>query len=1121
MSHHPPLSLEQALLSHGDDFFRVALLLAGDTHQAANLLRTTARRAAQASRPTFTVPDLLALLMAAARETLPAPQRTPPNRHNNDLYQAIVRLPLRQRQSLALHMLLGYDTALAAQINAASTAEERATLRDALQTLAATTTTPLPTATPTEQCLPLRQALMDEIGQTQRSPALRGHLATCSTCRNFDQAWATLSQTVEAVLRTTLRDRTLPPNLLAKLHADIQPRQAWHRNPALRLGLPPLLVLLFIGALVLPGFLRSTTITPDDSTPLADPRDLVQRALEQVNQPADGPGVWHAQWDIDWYFPDGSYAPLHASAWIDVQNPARHRLQLVHADGGAPYELQLTDGKSQFWYALDSLYYSSIYGKNPTLRVPYLTRRVMDAATQQDILHTRLHAGAWDIGPAYLRQALAASNLRTLGRQRDGSATVQILSFSGLSPLGLPPDAPMAPTDPVTILLALDTRDARLRRVTELIGPAGSTQTSRTTWHLRSEEWLISDTQIVPSFDINRAWTGRGIFSSDLSNQNIDLDYILVDQEETLNLAQLLTSYDPAPWLPRTPPPGTNKALIYQDIFDRVVTNNSQPNAPFTINYRGPGHRLTLHFSNTYNQRDQTESLRLGAWSVQFQAMRGQRYRIALQRLDRPSWINALNADSWQLLNNQWWMIIDAQGYTRAELITLIEDLRPFDLQSFNAQIGLFARPAAIPSDVYTALLQALAQVRPPATNELLYQRERFYWRQNPEPDRRNDPYHFPRYLGLPDTQLSEQWVMALDQPGTYTSFEHATNLQGNFISQGYISPDRYWYYMTQTDALMMSSGSGNHQAWFSYGDWIATQLLAEAPRELSLVVRPDGSQIVRYSRSGQDDPNMRHLYSSSDDNLPFLYDLWPQTLTTELLLDAASGRITQLWLYGEELNRQADTSRMILSEWQLLETAFPNAQTVPPDRLVSSPPSASIIIDQQISGEPFQPITVQPISLADARALSTTPLWVLPDTDTIVLEQIQVNREQYGATSTTSFWWGDDMSVLVNDGLAFRFDYQVPNTPGSSPRMTIFQGPTSPIRNTFRQVMRTPWTSSEPRRLNIAGRDIAAWLMRDDNTDRFWVFAELDDTFLIVEGRGNIFLETLIPLLATLRPAS
>ncbi|NNJ10681.1 hypothetical protein EKD04_010095 [Chloroflexales bacterium ZM16-3] len=676
--------IERALRIHGDAIYRAALLLAGNAQGAEGLMRALV--ADLLAAPPVSAPDeadLLARLLAAARAEVArqAARRREAARPAADLpplYRSLFALPADQRLALGLHLLQGYDVGHLARIAAADDAAARAGLIAAMRAVAPAAGISLTDRSSGDHCLSVRDALVDPAGRLRHAPAIRGHLAGCAHCRAFDQAWGELSQAVETALRTALRDRDLPAPLEARLMAMARPARRF--SPGLRFVLPPLAVLLIIAALVLPGITRRsvTVVNREDAAPV-DPQILISRALDIHARPPDGGGpIWHARYQTFWYFDNRTVAPLHADIWLDRSNPARHRIQIAHTDGGAPYELQLGNGTDRLYYGLDGIYAPSLYGSlavGATQEQPALLSQVAEPPAQSRALAERITYGVWDVPPFYLRQAQAAENLHVLGRQRDGDHIVQILSFSGVSPVGYPADAPGATAGRVTVLLALDLADGRLRSATELSGPAGGTQTSRVTWRLIAEETFGSSAEAGAPFDIGQAWNGIGEFPPARTYQSADPAMPLISAAQ-LGAPALLLKH-PAIALPVVPPPGVSRALLNLPVSD---TSGQSP--PLSLIYLGPDRRIILRF-NTSSQINDGEAVRGELWSAQIEPGRARSYRATLQRIGETDPTG----------NN--YMLLDAYGFSRAELVSVIESLRPLDAETLHTHYTLFVLPTA------------------------------------------------------------------------------------------------------------------------------------------------------------------------------------------------------------------------------------------------------------------------------------------------------------------------------------------------------------------------------------------------------------------------------------------
>ncbi|MEI7770476.1 MAG: anti-sigma factor, partial [Chloroflexales bacterium] len=392
------------------------------------------------------------------------------------------------------------------------------------------------------------------------------------------------------------------------------------------------------------------------------------------DRPADGGPIWNARYQTLWYFDNDTLAPLRADIWLDRTNPARHRLQISHADGGAPYELQLGNGTDRLSYALNAQYAPVLYGSLPVsvaLSQPALISAAADAPAQSRALAERISYGVWGVPLFYLRQAQAAQDLRVLGRQRDGGHTVQILSFSGVSPMGHPADAPGATAERVTVLLALDTADGRLRSASELAGPAGGAQTSRVTWKLIDEQSFSSRSDAGAPFDVDQAWNGQGTFPEALSHSIADPAVPLIPTASLGDPARLLATQPIPLWAPATPPAGVDRAMLVW---------RPSPDLPPDIIYLGPDRRLIMQFNN-FSQIAAVEPLTIGLWSALLEPGRARGYRATLARQDSGG------ADPSASI------LIEAYGFSRAEFVAVIKSLRPLDADLLSAQDRLFIQP--------------------------------------------------------------------------------------------------------------------------------------------------------------------------------------------------------------------------------------------------------------------------------------------------------------------------------------------------------------------------------------------------------------------------------------------
>ncbi|NTV64854.1 MAG: hypothetical protein HGA65_15190, partial [Oscillochloris sp.] len=565
-----PYELIETMLSkYGTTIYRIALLLAGNERGAEHLIVVLVRHL-QANPPSvpFDDVDLIAQLrvIALAQPARPSrPARRDEATTTVRIYQRLITLPIDQRLALGLHLLLGYDLTRLARVLASDPQTAQATLLAAGYMLAPAARIALTNQVSSDQCPDIRNALIEPAGRLRHTPAIRGHLATCAHCRAFDRAWGELLQSSEDTLRTTLRERSLPARLAARLAARNRPRPRF--TPTLYLALPALAILLIIAALVLPGSTRQpvTIINRATSTPF-DLHEQIAQALSIQNHPPDSDQpIWHARYQTFWYFDDNTVAPLYADIWLDRSNSARHRLQLSHTMGGAPYELQLGDGIKDLYYALDSLYAPTLYANlsvNATPGLPALLSQVADNNDQIQALNSRLSFGIWNIPNFYLQQAQAADKLSVLGHQRSDNQSVRIISFSGQSALEYPSGTPEQRNEQVTILLALDTDTSRLRSITELIRSQNGSQSSRVVWSLIEEQNLATNAAADSPFDLQHSWNGRGVFSQPDMYLSADLEIPLVIRSSISYPRQLLFLLPEPPSIPVSIPTGIDRAVL-------------------------------------------------------------------------------------------------------------------------------------------------------------------------------------------------------------------------------------------------------------------------------------------------------------------------------------------------------------------------------------------------------------------------------------------------------------------------------------------------------------------------------------------------------------------------------
>jgi hypothetical protein len=1127
---------EDFLTRHGDTLFQFALLLGGDEQRAATLLLAAVRQLTRASADLNEAKALCALRDVAhaaatkktrARRPLRLPADLPP------VYRSILNLPIEQRFVLALHLLLGYDLARIAALVGEDMSQQRAMLEQAVRSLAPATSQSLTDITTSEECVPTRAALIDPSTRARRENALRLHLSSCSACRSFEFSWDEITRQVEQALRSTLRERTLPTELAKRLVVATRPKARRDLRPLLRVLVVPLAVLVLLAALILPGIGGRQATVVDNSgatTPAVDPRQLVEQALATVDTaPAGGSGVWHAQWETMWYLGPETFAPIRAEAWIDPRNPQRHRVQITHSDGGAPYEFQLSNARDRLYYAVEPRYSASIYGDLDAIGVrdrdePSLQTLAVDSEQLTEALAVRLNTGVWSIDNFYLQQAAEAEDLRTLGRQRDSERLVQIVSFNGVSPLGFPADAPGATAQRVTVLLAIDSENGRLRSATELAGPPGGTQVSRQTWRLVEENWISAAQQIDKAFSLRSSWNGIGDFNERRADEPALLTLPLLPARQTVYpIAPLFINMEPGlePLVPSSVPPGVEHAAFYNP---RPLQNGGWGTLVSALIYGGPGRALMFDFVEK-ERLQSDDQLNVGEWSVALSPGRGQRYTVSVRA--------ATAADNERVVPG---VRIEAVGYRRAELLAIIEGLRPLDVDFFLEQEALFAALTGIAPALREQLVTILRAETPPPGDDVYVERSAIYWRHKPASATLDDPYSRLPYGGLPEEQRYENWLCR-SVDGATQSLSIISDTQGTTYGQKYYGEGN-WYYAPTTERLFRDYWSTSLlETYQQRAVWGAVLLLNDSTRVIEASVGGRDGQRVLTVIAEPVEPYQSHSQIDGDVE-PYLFDIDPARLRYEFTLDAEN-RIELLEIYGEQtaargiratvvssngvtqttelptgLERNAGDA-VLLHRYEVLERATLPLAEAPQALRDGEPPQARFVEDYRNNST--VDLGVRDATIEEAAA-QVQPLFVFPEGTIFTRTMVQVARSPDNGGTVAL----DGLDNLVARGLAVRQSYVVDFPARPKPvfvQIDIVQGATEDLTLYLRgrEQWEQDYTSSERRRLVVAGAERDAWLM---NGLRY-VFVEIDGTLLIVENPYRPLDQPMLDVLAQLEPYS
>jgi len=1103
--------LERAIQRYGDELYQIALLLTPDQSSAARSLLSATRRLAMA-KPAIDEAALIDALLAA----LPQERRHRRLRRSRawwlrsrhaPLLAALARLPREQVLALGLWMLRAYEPAQTASVLGGDEASVRAQLRDALLALVPHAGLEqagmLDDQAAPENCRPTRAALA--LGEAQANPALRSHLALCSACRAAEQTWIKLTSIVEEALRGALRGVRLPDELAEQLRAAARPPAASAKarllaDARVRIALVMLPVLALIAILVWPrGMLEPATgaNTSTASGPAPAPRELVQRAQAQLYLPPEGRGMWHSTYAIQWVFAGNSGAPLTADEWVDPAS-GRHRLQLVHQAGGGPYEYELADAPDSVWYAISQAYRPSIYLLSPYAFGNLVHLRVSPEQRQQ-MLQARLQSGAWGIAANYLRQA-AGAELHAWGRQRDAKGRlIDLISFAGVSPLALPPDASTATTSRVTVLLAIDEGSGRLREVRELLGEAGSEQTTRTTWRVVNEEWLDDAQAVDRVFDQNVAWNGVGTFVDRATLVQPELP--LVDDHQLVPFARVMAEFGPPVYLFAAAPPYTNAGLLINPNGPLRGVEGLADGSPFAFVYLGANRQLEL-FTAFADQAPtpliDAEITELNGHQLIIKPGVGQVYQAQLT------------------LTNDYGgpppiVHIGARGYTRAELLDLLRGLKPATLEAYRAQVRLFADPFPH-TPAFDALISALDRATP--SGAVRHTVERIFSRQDGVTDQLPDPYHRPRYAGQSEQIFRESWRRGTIISDTFEISATIRNSDQTIIARQYSRADRSWYYLPASNELTESASNPLTQEIWDLLDQrlIAHMLLCGLGQ---LQTNADGTRTVFLSDTHWQAGSCQYLSYSfmlqaqastvpdiQSEQWPYLADISDDTLTTWIDLDAAGQAIRA------EVRAGSRRSGILLEGWELVTSEQLPATQVPPTLFNTAPPTAIVRWQNDFNTFPSLP-TPHEITITDTLALVRTPLFALAE---VITDAAGTAAPPSLAQATISGiaaaipphprWLHTDRTPFegaVLDGYALRVTSRL-SAGADRQDVDLYQGEAARFGGYLRSIAR--WRTSAPVKLQIGGKSVSGWqVVTTLPGPELWTLFEIDGTLVAIRA--------------------
>jgi len=827
---------------------------------------------------------------------------------------------------------------------------------------------------------------------------------------------------VDTLIAETMTEPT------AETSAWWQQRYAWIGAIVVSVG-----VLLFL--LVRPG---SDALTSASQGASAD--EIVQQVLDTWNTEPISGTVHRRVWAVD------RQSQQPAASTTDVWmagGSAAHRVE-VRRDKRL-VEWQIGNGTNRLDYAADPRFIGCRWGPGIGLferqALTFTTTQVQQTAARE----IRLTQGGYGVGYEALQAALTADDLRSFGTRIEDKTALLTLGYTN-----------QRTSPPSQMLLRIDPLTKELQNVQQL-ALGGGQATAKDIWRLELVEQVVGGVSLVKP-----QWPGV----VQVRDRVFDLGCLALHPNRIVSLRRMVNM----PWgwqLPKTMPPNTTAAaIISSSASSDLVGVDSGTRAIFI----GPGRWLSI--GNYFQSALPANSEQHGVWSVSLNENADSVFGIACQNLDDQNRC----APS---------LAFAARGWTRTELLALVDTLRPVDTQLWRTLDNAFLDSQPLPSLVQQTLMQSLAELD--AQGDKLYIATEERMRTEPSQPVWNDPYYVPEAELFPPVSLQEEWIIS-DSNGLRYKQQRTTpdkillsvetrngdrvERYDRGIGSAYIwneQPNAWWYGVEQSTAERMITSLLSYAQPITLTDQGDTLLL----EQLTLV--PGANSALRPPFPWIDDllfgQYWQRLWLSQTTKLP-------QRL--ELVHVDEAGRETML------------QSRTI--------TALQQLATLPPANFFALPSLPDEVLRFENGVIQLTPATR---SVLEPQPLSRALMWPAGSGPV-------VQEDQNTADASLSLHIGTDFNPGQIPLKATT--YQMP--PGDW-RVTIRQGPRDLLRYMLRYNRPLPGFLPDTRidskavPVTIAGEQRTAWLLR--NTRSTVLVVEVDEVLLHITSPDTGYLEGTI----------
>lgn len=1073
---------QAAITRWGDPVFRLALLLT-DTYAAAEEATvqafTQTLSAEQTDQETALYTNLLASVSRRRWRLSPRLRRLLQQRASVRLPRPLMRIAGHDRALLGLWLLRdvsGTRLTRIARMPAETLVERLSETLLVLLPVGSLALADANNATDQPDLATFNAWLRRKLGLDATSPVHLGSDAQHAA----ETRWQAALDDLRLHLRGALESQRLPLACSQAIETNLVIHQSgglptWWERPAVWATGVVAGALLLLLWLILPGnrlFSADPTaqrpITPDTA------QAIVQQALDLwTTQPVSGT-IQRTVWAMPpTPLPDAAPGsrrqrrdqPQITDVWLEAES-ARYRLE-VHSDNRL-LEWQLGDGSRRLEYAAEPRSVTCAWGESGVLNNRSSTYEA-DAAAQRAVLTSRLTQGAYGQGYHALRQALAAPDLRSFGTRAEAQDLLLALSYTDRS----------APSER-RLLLWMDTATKELRAVQEL--PAASQSgAARDLWRLQQRQEL--------PFGVPRAkpsWPQPLVEGGPL----FDPTCPALDTTHIASLRMMIaddswnTLYLPQP----VPDEITRAALISTNtISEELIFLPSDARAVLI----GPDHWLRISINT--GQSLSRGNIQRGPWRVSLSENGAD---ISADLCRTPSEFQGCAAQ----------FSLAARGWSREELLALIDTLAPVNGQHWDELDELFVDPAPLDAAVRDALQNAFTatQIRSGTLHTVA---ERSI-RTDPQRPIRTDPYHVPLDEQSPARLTEEQWRV---YSGTATlQSSDLVRLPDGRLSSAVVNDGtrNSLYYAMMGMAVVDPSVSA---AQFSRAMSIPTQEILNSliQRTLPITLTAQGDALLLH----QSIPEIVYTSSQTDFQVTRAWQegLGEGTLQRRVTIDRATSLPRQMQILHIALDgRETILNELTVREWRYLEQPAPattfQLPALPADQLVielGQRGEPRIVVGRDIADPPLEQQLVWP---ADSGARIVR----VQNATRTVYDESGFDRRLIDAISSSIP--NLDQSGFVQSTI-YEFD-------GSAEQVVIRQGP----RTLLRHMLRHPQSSidlgqSQPSRqisVTIAGQPRTAWLLDEPLSPALVV--EVDQTLLHISGVNFTSLESIVvPRLAQL----